>query len=253
MGVRRWSRRWVRVQRRKSQEDKPCSSLSWASRRLCSSKWQKQGFFGELAGKASTFNLQEAFLHLICRKHLFWGPSVYSAAQMCFRSVLRSQWICLEWTALFQMPQDPKARNLRTLGPRYPVQQWKAEQGWWDKNRVSWISCWDGQGLRTPCISTFNEKWGSQETTCFKILKACFFGLPCGSVGKESNCKAGDLGVIPGLGRSPGGRHGNPLQYSCLENPMDRGAWQATVHRVTKNQTWLRDSAQHSTAQHLFL
>ena len=65
----------------------------------------------------------------------------------------------------------------------------------------------------------------------------CFFGLPCGSVGKESNCNAGDLGVIPGLGRSPGGRHGNPLQYSCLENPMDRGAWQATVHRVTKNQT----------------
>ena len=46
-----------------------------------------------------------------------------------------------------------------------------------------------------------------------------------------------DMGSIPGLGRSPGGRHGNPLQYSCLENPMDRGVWQATVHRVTKNQT----------------
>ena len=44
---------------------------------------------------------------------------------------------------------------------------------------------------------------------------------------KESACKAGDLGLVPGLGRSPGGRHGNPLQYSCLENPMDRGAWQA--------------------------
>ena len=46
-----------------------------------------------------------------------------------------------------------------------------------------------------------------------------------------------DLGLIPGLGRSPGGGNGNPLQYSRLENPMDRGAWQATVHRVTKNQT----------------
>ena len=46
-----------------------------------------------------------------------------------------------------------------------------------------------------------------------------------------------DVGSIPGLGRSPGGWHGNPLQYSCLENPMDRGAWQAVVHRVTKNQT----------------
>ena len=48
---------------------------------------------------------------------------------------------------------------------------------------------------------------------------------------------AGDTGSIPGLGRSPGGGHGNPLQCSCLENPMDRGAWQATVHRVTQSQT----------------
>ena len=46
-----------------------------------------------------------------------------------------------------------------------------------------------------------------------------------------------DVGWIPGLGRFPGGGHGNPRQYSCLENPMDRGAWQATVHRVVKSQT----------------
>ena len=51
---------------------------------------------------------------------------------------------------------------------------------------------------------------------------------------KESTCKAGDAGLITGLGRSPEGEHGNPLQYSCLENPMDRGAWQATVHGVTR-------------------
>ena len=51
-----------------------------------------------------------------------------------------------------------------------------------------------------------------------------------GSADKESACNAGDLGSIPGLGRSPGWRHGSPLQYSCLENPMDRGAWWATVH-----------------------
>ena len=48
---------------------------------------------------------------------------------------------------------------------------------------------------------------------------------------------AGDAVSIPGSGRSPGGGHSNPLQYSCLENPMDRGAWQATVRRVTKSQT----------------
>ena len=49
------------------------------------------------------------------------------------------------------------------------------------------------------------------------------------------------LGYIPGLGRSPGEGHGNPLQYSCLENPMDRGSWRATVHGVTKSQTRLSD------------
>ena len=61
-------------------------------------------------------------------------------------------------------------------------------------------------------------------------------GFPGGSDDKESACNAGDLGSIPGSGRSSGGGHGNPLKYSNLENPMDRGAWQATVHGVTKNQ-----------------
>ena len=53
--------------------------------------------------------------------------------------------------------------------------------------------------------------------------------LSCSSDGKESTCNAGDLGSIPGLGRSPGERNTNPLQCSCLENPMDRGAWWATA------------------------
>ena len=59
-------------------------------------------------------------------------------------------------------------------------------------------------------------------------------GFPCSSVSKESACNAGDLCLIPGLGRSPGEGNGNPLQYSWLENPMDRGAWQVTVHGVTR-------------------
>ena len=58
-----------------------------------------------------------------------------------------------------------------------------------------------------------------------------------GSDGKESACNAGDLGLIPGLGRSPGGANGHLLQYSCLENPMDGAAWQATVHGVAKSWT----------------
>ena len=58
-----------------------------------------------------------------------------------------------------------------------------------------------------------------------------------GSDNKEFTCNAGDLGSIPGWGRFPGGGHGNPLQYSCLENPMNRGAWQATVHGLAKSWT----------------
>ena len=54
---------------------------------------------------------------------------------------------------------------------------------------------------------------------------------------KKSACNAGDPSLIPGSGRSPGGGYGNPLQYSCLENPMDRGAWQALVHGVTESDT----------------
>ena len=58
-----------------------------------------------------------------------------------------------------------------------------------------------------------------------------------GSDGKESACNAGDLGSVPGLGTSPGEGNGNPLQYPCLENPMERGAWQATVYGIAKSQT----------------
>ena len=59
-------------------------------------------------------------------------------------------------------------------------------------------------------------------------------GFPHSSVNKESACNAGDLGSIPGLGRSPGEENGKPRQYSCLENSMDRGAWRDTVHGVAR-------------------
>ena len=66
-------------------------------------------------------------------------------------------------------------------------------------------------------------------------------GFPGGSNGEESACNAGDLNSIPGSGRSPGEGNGNPLQYSCLKNPMDREAWRATVHGVAKSQIQLSD------------
>ena len=62
------------------------------------------------------------------------------------------------------------------------------------------------------------------------MLVLCILGVLGGSDSKESACNAGDLGSIPGLRRSPGGGHGNPLQYSRLDNPMDRGACHATFH-----------------------
>ena len=62
----------------------------------------------------------------------------------------------------------------------------------------------------------------------FLLLELIFYKIIISSVGKEAACNAGDLGSIPGLGRCPGEGNGNPLQYSCLENPMDRGAWQAS-------------------------
>ena len=66
-------------------------------------------------------------------------------------------------------------------------------------------------------------------------------GFPGGSDGKEPACNSGDPDSIPGLGRSPGKGNGNPLQCSCLENPMNWGAWQAIVHGVTKSQTGLSE------------
>ena len=69
---------------------------------------------------------------------------------------------------------------------------------------------------------------------CKMTLLLKFLHFPHSSVSKESVCNAGDPGSIPGSGRSPGERNGNPLQYSCLENPTDRGAWQATIHGVAR-------------------
>ena len=77
---------------------------------------------------------------------------------------------------------------------------------------------------------------GGENSTTEPPMLCQFVG---GSEGKVSACNAGDLGSIPGLVRSPGEGNGNPLQYSCLENSMDKGTWQATVHGVTKSQTRL--------------
>ena len=71
-------------------------------------------------------------------------------------------------------------------------------------------------------------------------------GFPGSSVGKESTCNAGDPNSFPGSGISPGVENGNPLQYSCLGNPVDRGAWRATVYGVAKSWTQLKGLSTHT-------
>ena len=81
--------------------------------------------------------------------------------------------------------------------------------------------------------SSWGLLWAPWVSFPFYLLLCSYWCLS----GKESACNAGDLGSIPGLGRAPGGEHGNPLQCSCLENPMDRGAYRATVHGLAKSRT----------------
>ena len=78
-------------------------------------------------------------------------------------------------------------------------------------------------------------------------------GLPWRLSSKESAWNARDLGSTPGSGSSPGGGHGYPLQYPCLENPTDRGAWRAAVHGVAQRRTWLSDSAAAAATTHKIL
>ena len=84
-----------------------------------------------------------------------------------------------------------------------------------------------------------------QTCALFRELSICHrctkVGFPGGPVGKESSCSAGVMTSIPGLGRSPGGGHGNAFQYSCLENPVDRGAWRAAVSGVAKSRARMSD------------
>ena len=98
--------------------------------------------------------------------------------------------------------------------------------------RIDWFTLLEVQGLSRVFSSTIiwkHQLFGTQPS----------LGFPGGSDGKESACSAGDPSSIPGSGRAPGEGNGNSLQYSCLENRMDGGTWQATVNEVTKSWTWL--------------
>ena len=109
-------------------------------------------------------------------------------------------------------------------------------QGCKESDTTEWLSLFHMSKPQEWCFVTceFTPASDSSGTVTF-------WHQPGDSDGKEPACSAGGLGLIPGSGRSPGGEYGNPLQYSCLENPMGRGTWQATVHGVTKSCTWLTE------------
>ena len=131
--------------------------------------------------------------------------------------------------------------------------------GWWKKccsdcssqvggdpgSLGQWETAPQHLGLVVGRNRPFPGLWLKVELVGFRKLK--LLGLPWWLSSKESACQAGDSGSIPGLGRSLGGGHDNPFQYSCLENPMDRGAWWAMVHRGAKDWSDLA----HSTCGHL--
>jgi len=98
-----------------------------------------------------------------------------------------------------------------------------------------------------PVSPVINEKNYTQHKRKNLYGHVSWRGLPHWLRGKESACDAGDASLIPGSGGSPGGGHGSPLQCSCLENPMDRGAWLATVHGVTKSWTRLKRLNTHTS------
>ena len=93
--------------------------------------------------------------------------------------------------------------------------------------------------FKTTPDETVNQSSNSFMMEHWDITRQILGDFPDGSVGKETTCNAGDAGLIPGSGRSAGEGNGNQLQYSCLGNPMDRGAWRAMVQGVAKSQTRL--------------
>ena len=129
---------------------------------------------------------------------------------------------------------------MKPKGPALPRQPLGEQGAFWIRalsNQVYSIPCSHGNpttrpALRGACLPQIREGQKSQLPVSPALQASESF--PGGSMVKNPPANAGDTGSIPGSGRSPGEGNGNPLQNSCLENPMDRGAWRATVHGVTK-------------------
>ena len=195
--------------------------------------------------------------HLILLPSIFPSIRVFSnESALCFRWPNFRPWYSSQWSRWWHPTPillPGKSHGLRSLVGYSP---WGLEESdMTERLHFHFSSSCIGEGNGNPlqCSCLENPRDGgawwaavygvTQSRTWLKWLSCSSIaakGFPGGSVGKETACNMGDAGdtdSIPGLGRSPGGKHDNPLQYSCLENSMDRGTWQATVYGVTKSQT----------------
>ena len=150
-------------------------------------------------------------------------------------------------SSFFLLYTPPTHTHTHSLSPENVRAPFPVPSGW--NSLLQCSSLKSPVGARTLVLVLWGLlsllSWSQQQS----FNTTCRFdrGFPGSSVVKNMPTNVGDTGSVPGWGRSPEGGNGNPLQYSCLENPMDRGAWQATVHGVAKSQT-LSDGAQHSTS-----
>ena len=139
-------------------------------------------------------------------------------------------------TLVWKIPWTEEPGRLKSMGSR------RVRHDWVTSLSFSLLCMGEGNGNPLQCSCLENPRDGvAQSRTRLKWLSSMLYGHSLVAQTVESACNAGHLGSIPGLGRSPEEGNGNLLQYSCLENPMDGGAWQATYHGVAKSWTQLSD------------
>ena len=177
----------------------PCPSHSWSLLKLMS-----------IRSMTSSNHL------ILCHPFIFL-PSIFPSIRVfSHQSVLRKRWPKY-WSFSFSISPSNEYSGVISF-------------------RIDWFDLPVVQGTLKSLLQHYSSKASILRHSAFFLVQLSYPGFPYSSVSKESACSAGDPGSIPGLGRSPGKGNGDPLQYPCLENLMDKGAWWVVVHGVTRSQ-----------------